>query len=285
MTTLMAALLGGVVGAGVWLVVAGWQGRRVLPRLGSGEAFEGLSQVVGVRAGVAVLVGLGVWLMSGWPVAGLAAAGGVVFAPRVVGAAGDRRVQIDRTEAIATWTEMLRDVIVAGAGLQEAIVATAPVAPEPIRPELLAAMRRLGHVPLGTALGRLQEELDHPSADLVVVSLVQATSDRQVSDLGACLSRLAETARAEARMRVSVEVGRASLRTGRRIVVGTVVALVVVLTLLDVGLLADAYDSPSGQAVLAVAMAGFGLGMWLLDRMARIRSPERFATSPDREGS
>src|SRR3546814_5847459 len=56
------------------------------------------------------------------------------------------------TEAIASWTEMIRDSIVAASGLEEAIVATAPVAPTPIASEVRTLVRRLEHQRLPDAL-------------------------------------------------------------------------------------------------------------------------------------
>src|SRR3546814_18430927 len=76
------------------------------------------------------------------------------------------------TEAIASWTEMIRDSIVAASGLEEAIVATAPVAPTPIASEVRTLVRRLENQRLPDALATFGEDLDHPTGDPVVVALV-----------------------------------------------------------------------------------------------------------------
>src|SRR3546814_2921329 len=65
--------------------------------------------------------------------------------PGVLGGKLNRERAIARTEAIASWTEMIRDSIVAASGLEEAIVATAPVAPTPIASEVRTLVRRLEH--------------------------------------------------------------------------------------------------------------------------------------------
>ena len=76
-----------------------------------------------------------------------------------------------RTEAIATWTEMLRDTIAAAHGLEAAIAATSPVAPGPIHDEIGALAARLQHTSLDTGLRGLADDLAHPIADLVVAAL------------------------------------------------------------------------------------------------------------------
>src|SRR3546814_5859246 len=48
-----------------------------------------------------------------------------------------------RTEAIAAWTEMLRDTMSGAHGLEEAVTTSAIVAPAPIRREVTALAVRL----------------------------------------------------------------------------------------------------------------------------------------------
>ena len=48
-----------------------------------------------------------------------------------------------RTEAVASWTELIRDSLAASAGLAQAIVVTASSAPIPIRPQVGALATRL----------------------------------------------------------------------------------------------------------------------------------------------
>lgn len=58
-----------------------------------------------------------------------------VSALRALGGGAERRAFIRRTEAVAAWTERVRDTMAGAAGLEEAIVATAPVATAANRPE------------------------------------------------------------------------------------------------------------------------------------------------------
>jgi len=271
---LIAALAAGA-GLGLLLVVAGVIGRPVLEGVGAGArsaiAGPGVARVAGCVAAF-VIVGV----VTGWIVGGVLAALTVVALPGVLGGRSQRERAIARTEAIASWTEMIRDAIVAASGLEEAIVATANVAPRPIEPEVRRLVHRLEHQRLPDALVAFGNDLDHPSGDLVVAALVIAAR-MEASDLSGLLSRLAEATRGEARMRIRVEVGRTRVRTATKVIVGVVIAAVAFLTLVNRDYL-EVYDSPGGQIVLAFVGAIFATGGWLLTRMAHIELPDRFTT-------
>ena len=271
---LIAALAAGA-GLGLLLVVAGVIGRPVLEGVGAGArsaiAGPGVARVAGCVAAF-VIVGV----VTGWIVGGVLAALTVVALPGVLGGRSQRERAIARTEAIASWTEMIRDSIVAASGLEEAIVATANVAPRPIEPEVRRLVHRLEHQRLPDALVAFGNDLDHPSGDLVVAALVIAAR-MEASDLSGLLSRLAEATRGEARMRIRVEVGRTRVRTATKVIVGVVIAAVAFLTLVNRDYL-EVYDSPGGQIVLAFVGAIFATGGWLLTRMAHIELPDRFTT-------
>ncbi len=272
MTELLIVGLGAGAGVGVHVVMAGLRGRRALPatdgalHLPSGRGLTGLA--------VAVLVALVVMAFTGWVVGGLLSGIAAWALPSMLGGRAARQEAVARTEAIASWTEMIRDSIVAASGLEEAITATSSVAPAPISDEVAALVRRLDHQRLPDALVAFGTDLAHPSGDLVVAALVIA-SRLEASDLANLLSRLAEAARGEARMRIRVDVGRTRVRTATKVIVGVVIAAVAFLAIGNRGYL-DVYDEPAGQLVLAVVGAVFLLGGWLLTRMAAIEMPERF---------
>jgi Flp pilus assembly protein TadB len=270
-SVLVAAGLGAGIGVGVLIVLAGLTGR---PLLESGRRSGSTDRVGLTRAAVAVLIALVVLVATRWFMAGVLVASAIWAVPRVLGGKAAREAAIARTEAIATWTEMVRDSIVAASGLEEAIIATAEVAPEPIAPEVRLLVRRLDHLSLPDALAAFGRDVQHPSADLVVASLVIAART-EASDLSSLLSRLADAIRDDARMRVRVEVGRTRVRTAAKVIVGVVAATVVLLAVANRDYL-TAYDGPFGQVMLAVAGGFFLLGGWLLDRMATVKLPERF---------
>ncbi|HET7719848.1 MAG TPA: hypothetical protein VFK43_07775 [Acidimicrobiales bacterium] len=277
MTVLAAVAVGVLAGLGTVLVVAGVRRNPVLPRpsarpaaragaVGSGRDLAWL-----VAAGVAALMVLAV---TGWVV--VAAAAGVgVWSSRGL-AQGRRRdaSAVARTEAIAVWTEQIRDNMAAAAGLEQALLASAAHAPAAIAPEIGRFCSRLERMPLLDALDELGRDLDHPCADMVVVALANAVR-LEVRELGPLLSRLAAFIRADVRMRLRIEVGRARIRTSAGIVIATTVATGVFLYVFSPNLLA-AYDSFAGQVWLVVVLATFAAGLRLLRSFATVTHPARF---------
>lgn len=284
MSAFVVAALAAGTALGLLLVIAGVSGRPVLDGIGGGARHVVTGPGV-TRAATCLGAFVIVWAVTSWIVGGVLAALAVVALPGVLGGRAQREKAIARTEAIASWTEMIRDSIVAASGLEEAIVATAPVAPAPIETEVRRLVLRLEHQRLPDALVAFGEDLDHPSGDLVVAALVIAAR-MEASDLSSLLSRLAEATRGEARMRIRVEVGRSRVRTATKVIVGVVAVAVVFLALVNREYL-EVYDTPAGQFVLAIVGAIFAAGGWLLTRMARIDLPDRFtarATSPSLTG-
>ncbi len=274
MSALVVAGLAAGAALGLLLVMASITDRPVLAGLAAGlrRRVDGPWAARSAGCGAAFLI---VSSVTGWVVGGLLAAVTVAALPGLLGGKASRERAIARTEAIASWTEMIRDSIVAASGLEEAIVSTAPVAPGPIAPEVRTLVRRLEHQPLPDALVAFGHDLDHPSGDLVVSALVIAAR-MEASDLSGLLTRLAEATRGDARMRIRVEVGRTRVRTATKVIIGVVIAAVAFLAVVNRDYLA-VYDSASGQLVLAGVGAIFASGGWLLARMATIELPERFA--------
>lgn len=275
MSAVIAGLFAGGIGAGLVLIVAGLQGRQVLPDL---PDLSGWRQLRGrlVPAAGAVAAGSLVWLATGWPVGGLLAAGAAVAVPKLVGGRAARQAEIARTEAIAAFTESVRDTLQPGtAKIQGAINAATEVAPEAIADEVARLNRRIQHMPLEDALAAFGEDLDHPSADLVVAALTHAASGRRGRNHAEVLSRLADSIRGGAEMRRRVAVGRTQIRSGSKIIVGVFATAFAGMALGAQQFLA-AYDTPAGQVVLAGVGTAFAAGGWLLHRMAAIDMPERF---------
>ncbi|MCB0994225.1 MAG: type II secretion system F family protein [Acidimicrobiales bacterium] len=274
MAAFVFAALSAGVGLGVLLIVQGVRGREVLPPAVidlRGLARSGhLPWIAGAAA-----VGLVVLAITGWPVAAAAGFALVVSGPRLLRGKQDRETGIARTQAIATWTETIRDNMAGAAGLEQALIATAAVAPGPIAAEVRRFVHRLDDMPLAEALARLGDDLDHPSADIVVAALTNAVR-MESRDLGPLLTRLAESIRGDVRMRLRVEVGRARIRTSARIVTGVTVFVIVFLYLFSRPLL-DVYDSAVGQLWLALVLSIFVGGAWLMNHYSQVEMPERFS--------
>ena len=274
MSTLVIAGVAAGAGLGASLFIAGLLGRPVFDaRLGDRLSLLANTARTG-HASAAVVAALVTLVLTGWPAGGLLAAMAVLFGPKLLGGRAAREASVARTEAIAAWTEMIRDSISAASGLEEAIVATGPVAPRPIRREVIQLVRRIEHASLPDALRAFGEDVAHPSADLVVAALTIAAR-MEASDLTGLLTRLAESIRGEARMRIRVEVGRTRVRTATKVIVGVVGATVALLTLLNREYL-EVYDSAGGQVVLMLVGGIFAVGGWLLIRMAELDIPDRF---------
>jgi tight adherence protein B len=282
MSTLIAVVAGGLVGIGLWIAIGAVAGWQLLPSRDAVAVRAGQLQRAVVRFAAAGLVALVTLAITRWPVAAVLAGLATVLAPRLLGGKQARQAAIDKTEAIASWAESVRDTMAAAAGLEEALTATAVAPPEPIAPEVRRLAERLRHQRLTDALAGFGDELDHPSSDLVVAALTIAAR-MEAADLGSLLSRLAVSIRDDATMRVKVEVGRQRLRTSAKIILGSVAATVVMLLVLNRSYL-DAYDTALGQLMLGVVGAVFAGGSWLMAKMSHIDLPERFVPRTGRSG-
>lgn len=217
---------------------------------------------------------LPVLLFTRWPVAAVGAGLLGWFGPALLGGRAAREAEMARTEAIASWTEMLRDTIAAAHGLEAAIFATAEVAPTPIRSEITGLAHRMEHEPLGTALGELADELAHPIADLVVAALSVAASG-STRDLADLLGTLATAARDEASMQLRIEAARARMRTAVRVITAVTVTTALALVALN-PLYVEVYGTLPGQVVLTGIIACWGVALWWLAQMSHFQQPDRF---------
>lgn len=177
-------------------------------------------------------------------------------------------------EALAVWTEQLRDTMAGARGLEQALVATAVTAPDPLRPAVQRLSSRLGMMPLPRALRGLATDVDHPLADFVTAALMVA-AENHVRDLVSLLTHLAECCRDDVRMRTRVWVARARLRSAVRIIVAVIVSFVAGLLLLQRDYLRT-YASGAGIAVLLVIITMFATSLMMMVRLGRFESVSRF---------
>lgn len=269
--TAFAALCGAVVAVGVLIIAAGIRG-AALPSLRRPRIdlhWDRFTLRIAVAVGAGVLVGA----VTGWPVGALLAAAAALTLPGLLTEAPAYRALIERVEAIAGWAEMLRDTIAGAAGLEQAISATAPVAPPPIREAVVRLANRLERDRLASALRAFADEVADPTCDLVVAALVLA-SEHQAHRLGELLASLAQSARDQATMRLRVEAGRARTRTSVRVIVCVTLGLALGLALLNQTYL-EPYDTVLGQLVLLAVGGVFAAAFAWLARMTRPALPER----------
>jgi len=289
---LLAGLLGAGGGLGAWLLLLGVLGVRVLDLSEDGPGARDPQTrgpwarwargrpVSWRRLATCVAVGLAVGAITRWPVAALLAGCGAWALPALVGPDREHQRRVARIEAVATWTESLRDTLAAAAGLEQAIVATASMAPEPIRDEvgLLAGRLRRGDR-LADALRGFAADLDDATGDLVVTALVLA-AERNARHIADLLGLLATAARDQATLRMQTAAARAHIRTSTRVITGVTLVMAGGLVLLNRGYL-QPYDTALGQLVLAVTGLVFTAGFAWLAAIAKPETEPRVLAIPD----
>ncbi|MEU4829690.1 type II secretion system F family protein [Streptosporangium sp. NPDC023615] len=276
----LVMLSGVAVGSGLFLLFVAVYGVRPRPsapnRTAGRRAFL---RALSTRSAAGALAGVLVLVVTGWPVM---AVGAVLLAmawPGLSGGAAEERAAMRRLEALAAWTESLRDTIAGAAGLEQAIPSSIRAAAPTLRPHLRSMVDRLHtRMALPDALRLFADELDDPSADLVVAALI-LNSKLRGPGLRDVLGALAVSAREELDMRRRVEAERRSTRRSAQIVVGTAVAFAVVLVVFNPSYVQE-YDNLLGQAVLVVVAGLFGAGFAWMRRLARFDKPARLLGLP-----
>ena len=275
----VAALPGAVLGAGLLLAVRAVAGapaadasRPSLLRRGGGTPWRS-------RWLRAAVVGLAALVLTRWLVAGVGLALLALLWERLVGGGAEEGRGIARLEALASWTESLRDTIAGAVGLEQAIPATTPTAAPVLRPSLNLLVDRLRiREPLHEALLSFADDVDDPSADVVCAALVLNARLRGPG-LRDVLGALAASTREELDMRRRVEASRRSIRRSVRIVLVVVLGVMGGLALLNRPYVAP-YGTVTGQVVLVAVGALLLAGLWWLRRLSEPPRTERFLTGP-----
>jgi Flp pilus assembly protein TadB len=272
---MLAIVAGVVLGLGIALVVAGlvgWPGR---PKDPEAESRADDLRRMWQRGLIALGVGLIFGLISQWPVLGLGAVVLVFFWDKLFGGAASEKLAMRRIEALAMWTESLRDTIAGAVGLEQAIPSSARAADPVLREHLNALLDRLrGRMPLAEALHYLADDLDDPSADLVIAALI-LNSKLRGPGLREVLTALGRSAREEVDMRQRVIAQRAGTRRSVQIIVAVVIIFVLGVAVFNRNFV-QPYGTPIGEAVLAGVLTLFGLGFMWLRRLAKVEAPGRF---------
>jgi Flp pilus assembly protein TadB len=232
--------------------------------------FENLVLRVALGVGCAVAVGV----VTRWPMASLLLGVAGFLAPSLLGGEAERKARLDRIESVASWAEMLRDTMAGSGGLEQSIIATAGLAPQPIRPEVVRLAARLERERLAPSLRVFADDLDDPTADLVVAALILA-ADKSPKRLGDLLGRLARSARDDVNMRLRVEAGRSRTRTSVKVITVFTTLFAVFLMVFNRDYLSP-YDTVAGQGVLALIGLCFGGAFYWLANSFRIDAEERF---------
>ncbi|MEU8252200.1 type II secretion system F family protein [Nonomuraea sp. NPDC048916] len=266
----LALFAGAVVGGGLFLLILSLYGLRPKPS----QPDRHLVRMLTTRTAIAAVVAVVVLAVTRWPVVAVGAVL-LVFAWRgLSGGAAEERAAMRRLEGLAAWTESLRDTIAGAAGLEQAIPSSIRAAAPMLRPHLRALVDRLHtRMALPDALALFADELDDPSADLVVAALI-LNSKLRGPGLRDVLGALAVSAREELDMRRRVEAERRSTRRSVQIVVITALVFAGLLVVFNPSYVSE-YTGLLGQAVLAVVAGLFGAGFAWMRRLARFDKPTR----------
>ncbi|MCW2599472.1 MAG: type secretion system protein [Frankiales bacterium] len=283
-TTFLSLLAGAGVGLGLLLLTVGIRGQHIPTPTEEGSVIAAVSRRHDLnlrRLGGALGAGLLVLAVTRWIAAAVGVALLVGYAEQVFGGTRRSRDATARLEALAGWTESLRDLVATGIALPEALPASVSSAAPAIAPHLLRLADRISaREPLEPSLRALGDELDDGGADLVVAALLLNTR-AQGRALEAVLSSLALSLRGELRVRRTIEAERRSTRRAVQIVIA-----VTLLTALGLSVgnptYVQPYQSVTGQLVLAIVVAIFGIGFAWLSRLSALPSAPRIlpASSP-----
>lgn len=228
--------------------------------------------VVAVATGTLVMVVSG-WLVPSVVVGGIAGWLAESARRRHVGDDGG----VERTEALASWVENVRDVLRSGNQPVGAIGATTETCPPSIRPQVLSLFARLSAgQPPEVVFRRFADDMDEPLADLVAIGLLIAVSRGAETD--DVLSALAVQARHQADRRRVVEAERAPMRREVRMVSMVMCALLAAVFAFARSSYLDAYDGIGGQLFLSFILVGYGALLMWVARLATFSRPSRFLT-------
>jgi Flp pilus assembly protein TadB len=273
----LAGLLvsGGLVGAG-----AAVRGVSVLPTGSPSARGSRRPRITPLHLG-ALAAGVLMLLLTGWPVAALAAVGGVVFIPKVLGGGKASKRMIATSEALADWTRRLADLISSGAAgsTRDALRRSLSSAPEAIAPAVTNLVTRMGPQGVEPALRQFAREVDDPAADKIAMVLILRERNGGPG-LAEVLTALATDLDDRSRMVREVEAERAKPRANMRTIVVVTLVLVVGMVLFARTFLSG-YSTPLGQVALLLDVALFGTALRWMRRLSDSPRAPRVLVDPD----
>ena len=233
---------------------------------------------VGVRLVGATAIGVLVFVVSSWVIPGIVVGLGTFWA---IGGWQRRQrasdAEIIRLDALASWIENVRDVLMAGEQPVGAITSTVGACPPVIRPHVRRLAAGLGRQEPDLVFRRFADDLDDPLADLVAAGLSIAI--RRGARTVPVLTALAEQTRQQVDRRRLIEAERAPTRREVQALTLIMASLVIGLLVLGRSEYLDAYDTATGQLFLGSALAGYVALIIRVQRLAAFPRPGRFLTA------
>lgn len=281
MTTLLMALAGAMVAAGITGIIIGLRPVPVAPpkprQPGRAQRmFSGLPRRHRWLLLAALAAGTLVGLLTGWLVLIVLLPAAVLGLPILL-ATSPQSGQIARLDGIAEWTRNLAGVLTAGQGLEQALMVSLRSAPEPIRPQVARLVARLrARWSTDASLRAFADDLDDATGDLVAAALILGSRKRGPG-LAAVLTGLADSTAAEVRARRQIEADQAKPRSIARMVTLLSVGALTILAL--TGQFLAPYGTPLGQLILVMLLAAFVACLLWMRRMATSQPPPRYLTA------
>ena len=253
---LIPALAGALIVGGLIALVLGL--RPVEPRPPAPKKpVPGLARLTRVTRRTRILlaaglvVGVLVAAVTGWVVAIVVVPAAAAGLPALL-SAPPAAARVERLEAMEEWTRSLSGVLTAGAGLEQALIATLRSTPQPIRPEVTRLASRVrARWSTEDALRAFADDLDDATGDVIAANLLLGAR-RRGSGLASVLDGLSESVAADVRARREIEADRAKPRATARWV--TIITVSVLAFLALSGEYIAPFGTPLGQLLLVLLL-------------------------------
>ncbi|MFE6894805.1 type II secretion system F family protein [Streptomyces sp. NPDC057694] len=220
----------------------------------------------------AAVVGVIMWVLTGWPVQALLAAAAIAGLPFVLYPGGSERLEVARLEALAEWLGQLASVRSSGKSLETAIVTLTHVPALLHRPVAVLCERLASGMPARHAYRLFADDLDSRIGD----DIAQLFMDHVISrgaGLSEALSAQAALVRRQAAEVEDIDARRADARAETRKVSLFVLAVVAFV------LVNGAYWAPLANALGQLALLGMGalfvLLLWWMRKVAAMKPEPR----------
>ncbi|MDX5961766.1 type II secretion system F family protein [Rhodococcus opacus] len=277
MYSLLAVALSLALIAGLALIYQGWDDRRNPTAPQKRRRARRVDQKTRVLLFLGLIAGAVAWLVTGWFLAVVLLPAAFAGLPKLLGKP-PAESEIARLNAMEEWVRNLSGVLSAGAGIEQAIIATHRSIPAALDSEISHLIQRLrSNTPINDALRRYAAELDDATGDLIAGALIQAAALRG-SGLAAALERLARSVAEDVRNRRAVEASRKGARTTARWV--TIIALVFITGLFVLTDFMNFYKTAGGQLLFLGFMTAFALVLWWMKILTRPIKLPRFIGKP-----
>lgn len=279
MTALIGSLLAAAIALGVLLVI---QGLTPAPEKEKTKRPKHQTNIAAPKLAISLVIGLLAWLITSY-FALLFVVPAIIFIGPALIPRSTAKETIQRLEAMQEWARSLSGLLGAGAGLEQAIIASNKSAPAPIKKEvnLLTARLNAG-INVNKALEMLGDDLNDETGDLLAGSLI-ISSRRRGSGLATVLDECANTIAEDVAVKRQIEAEREKPRSNARWI-----AIIQIIVLASMFIFTPEYvapyKTPVGQAVLLLFSSIFIMALYLMNKMTKPKQGIRLLKS-NKEGS